>query len=402
VTVAAGANPPEPNDPTTTNQVGESTALHTATVDKRFDSMPPLVRGVVRGRDSRIDINGTQDTQSRLPVNGANLTGPATSSALDHTGSMALTQFGQIMGTVVDVRGDVIPGAEVTLTRAGFPGCRTLSTDENGFFKIDDVEPGVSFQIAVNATGFDDWESPALVLQPGQVMGLGGISLGLAAQNTTVTVRYNPAEIAEEQFKAEEKQRIFGIFPNFYVSYDGENVAPMTVKMKFQLALKASYDPVTIAGDALWAGIRQATDTPNYQQGLEGYGERFGAVSADGFSHIMIGDAVLQSLLHEDPRYFYKGTGTTKSRLWHALVSPFWSRRDNGTWGPNYSNVGGDLASSALSNLYYPRSNRGAGLFLSQFAISTGERVVVSVSEEFILSKFTHRGGHAKHDDPEH
>ena len=33
----------------------------------------------------------------------------------------------------------------------------------------------------------------------------------------------------------------------------------------------------------------------------------------------MIGGAILPSLLHQDPRYFYQGSGTKKSRALHAL-----------------------------------------------------------------------------------
>jgi hypothetical protein len=301
-------------------------------------------------------------------------------------------QLGRIMGTVTDVTGEVVAGATVVLTGPALSDCKTLVTSEGGFFEFDGVTPGVSFQVVVSATGFDDWKSPAIVLEPGAVKLLGSVQLVLAAQKTTVTVTYDAVKIATEQLKAEETQRVLGIIPNYYVSYEGEEAAPLTPKMKFQLALKVSYDPVTVVGVALMAGIRQATDSPNYPQGAKGYGERFGATSADGFSDIMIGSAILPSLLHEDPRYFYQGTGTTKSRLWHAMSSPFWSRRDSGTWGPNYSSIGGDLGSSALANLYFPKSSRGAGLVFSQFAIGTAERVIASVAQEFIVSKFTRRG----------
>lgn len=379
----------KPEQPGNSRAIRQSTFINAPNADARFAGALPLIPGVVRGPGGGINLKDTQGTQGDMLLDSVNVTDPAASSTFDHTASMA--QPAQVIGTVVDLQGDAIPGAKVVLTHPGSPYRSTLSSDANGFFKIDDVEPGVSSQIVVSAIGFDDWTSPALVLKPGQVMSLGGISLKLAAQNTTLTVRYNPVETATEQLKAEERQRILGIIPNFYVSYEGQNAAPMTAKMKFQLALRASFDPVTIGGAALWAGIRQATDTPNYQQGWTGYGERFGAVSLDGFSHLMISDAILQSALHEDPRYFYQGTGTTKSRLLHAISSPFWSRRDNGTWGPNYSNLGGDLVSSALTNLYYPKSNRGAGLVFSQFAIGTAEHVVNGLAEEFILSRFTHR-----------
>jgi hypothetical protein len=304
------------------------------------------------------------------------------------------SQFGQIMGTVTDVNGDPVIGATVVLTGPYTIGRSSCVTPGNGFFHFEDVKPGAEYEIEITAQGFADWMSPAITLAPGQLELLGSIELRLATQLTTVKVTYNPVQIATEQIKTEETQRVLGIIPNFYVSYEGDDAAPMTPKMKFEMALKVSYDPVTIGGVALWAGLRQAMDSPDYPQGAEGYGERFGAISADGLSDIIIGGAILPSLLHEDPRYFYQGTGTTKSRLWHAISSPFWSKRDNGSWGPNYASMGGDLGSSALSNLYYPKSNRGAGLVFSQFAIGTAERVIASVGQEFVLSRLTHRGGH--------
>jgi hypothetical protein len=108
------------------------------------------------------------------------------------------------------------------------------------------------------------------------------------------------------------------------------------------------------------AGARQAARTPDYVLGAKGYGQRFGAEAADGISDILIGGAILPSILHQDPRYYYQGTGTTRLRLGHALSSPFVCRGDNGRWQPNYSSMGGDLASSALMDTYYPQSNRGA------------------------------------------
>lgn len=298
------------------------------------------------------------------------------------------------MGTVTDLRGDAVAGAAVLLTSPDLADRKKATTPGSGFFDFENVKPGAVYHITITADGFTEWTSPPITLQPGEVKLLGSVPLRLATQNTTVTVTASPVEIATEQFKIEQTQRVLGVIPNFYVSYAGANAAPLSSKMKFQLALKVSYDAVTIAGVALVAGLRQATDTPDYQQGLKGYGERFGAVAADGFTDIMIGGAILPSLLHQDPRYFYQGTGTTKSRLLHALSSPFVSRSDNGSWGPNYSSMGGDLASSAIANLYYPKSNRGARLVFSQFAIATAERMGATVAQEFVLARLTRRGGH--------
>ena len=294
-----------------------------------------------------------------------------------------------------DVNGDPVADATVVLSTTERDDPRMLVTPENGFFEFNEVQPGTPYQIKITAKDFADWTSPAITLRPGQFKIVTGIRLGVAMEHTTVEVHYDPVEVATEQFMSDEKQRVFGIIPNFYVSYDND-AAPLTTKMKFELALKVSVDPVTAAGTLFVASAKQAGNSPKYGQGWGPYGERVGAVAADGFSDIMIGGAILPSLLHQDPRYFYQGTGTTGSRIRHAMFSPFVAKGDNGKWQPNYSSMGGVLASSALANLYYPQSNRGVGLVFGNFAIGSAERIGASLAQEFLLGKFTRRGGHMK------
>jgi hypothetical protein len=298
-------------------------------------------------------------------------------------------QSGSITGTVEDVNGGLLPGATVSIDGPAPSDHRTVTTNENGIFTLSDLWPAASVKITVNAKGFAVWISPAIILTPGQFMDMTEIHLSLADVATTVDA-IMPEQLALQQVKAEEKQRVLGVIPNFYVVYD-KNPMPLTTRMKYQLALKAVTDPVTIAGSALLAGIDQAADTPNYVQGLKGYGQRFGATYADGFTDIMIGGAILPSLLHQDPRYFYQGTGTKKSRALHAISAPFVAKGDNGQWQFNYSSIGGDLASGALSNLYYPVSNRGASLVFTGALISTGGRVANALAQEFILHKITNK-----------
>lgn len=300
-----------------------------------------------------------------------------------------------LLGTVVDVNGDPVPEATVTLEAPDASGRRSVVTAENGFFQFHDVKPETPYQLDVAAKNFASWTSATLTVEPGQFKIVTGIRLRIEMERTTVDVHYDPVEAATEQFKAEEKQRVFGIIPNFYVAYDS-NAEPLTTKMKFRLAFKISADPVTAAGVLFVATARQAANSPRYGQGWGPFGERLGAVAADGFSDIMIGGAILPSLLHQDPRYFYQGTGTNGSRLRHAMFSPFVAKGDNGNWQPNYSSLGGDLGSSALSNLYYPTSNRGVGLVFGNFAIATAERIGASVAQEFLFAKFTRRGGHVE------
>ena len=300
-------------------------------------------------------------------------------------------QTGIIVGTVTDINDDTVAGATVVLEGPVQTDPRTVVTNGNGFFEFKDVEPGTTYHVTASAQGFANWTSPAVILKPGQYEILTGSKLHIAEALTTITVAApvaSPQEIAAAQVKVEEQQRIFGIVPNFYVVYN-HDAAPLTAKLKFRLATKVLVDPVTIIGVATFAGINQAADNPNYGQGAKGYAERFGAGYADGAIDIMVGGAILPSLLHQDPRYFYQGTGTNKSRALHALSSPFVCRGDNGRLQPNYSTIGGDLASAALANAYYPESNRGPGLFLGNFFIATGERALANVAQEFILRRLT-------------
>jgi len=304
-------------------------------------------------------------------------------------------KLGIITGTAIDVNGGPVPNATVELKSLDGSDRHTVTTAQSGSFEFRDVQPAVPYEITISAQDFADWKSPSMTLEPGQFKIVTGIQLQIETQKTTVDVHYDPVQVATEQLKAEEHQRVFGILPNFYISYE-KDAAPLTAKMKFQLALRVSVDPVTAAGVLGMAGLRQAADSPRYGQSWRAFGERFGATAADGFSDIMIGGAILPSLLHQDPRYFYQGTGTTGSRIRHAAFSPFVARSDSGNWVPNYSSIGGDLASSALANAYYPKSDRGAGLVFGNFAIGTAERIGASLAQEFIVGKFTKRGGHVQ------
>ena len=300
---------------------------------------------------------------------------------------------GIIVGTAVDINGDPVPNATVELKSLDSNDPHTVITGESGSFEFRGVPPGVPYEITIAAQDFVDWRSPSMTLEPGQFKIVTGIQLEIRPQVTRIDVTYDPVQVATEQLNAEEHQRVFGFIPNFYVSYE-KNPAPLTAKMKFQLALTVSTDPVTAAGVFGMSAIRQAADSPNYGQGWGAYGKRFGATAADGFSDIMIGGAILPSLLHQDPRYFYQGTGTTGSRIRHAMFSPFVTRSDSGKSMPNYSSLGGNLASAGLSNLYFPRANRGVGLVFGNFAIGTAERIGASLAQEFIIGRFTKRGGH--------
>jgi Carboxypeptidase regulatory-like domain len=296
-------------------------------------------------------------------------------------------QAASITGSVADIDGGLIPGATIVASGPNSAQRPSATSDSFGAFQLHGLRPAVPYRIIVTAKGFAPASSAQVTLTPGQQLEISTFKLVVAAVETSITAE-SQEEIATEQVHSEEKQRILGIIPNFYVVYDSQFV-PLTPKLKFQLAAHAATDVVTIAGTAFLAGINQAADTPAYQQGWKGYGQRFGNIYAGGVSGILIGGALLPSVLHQDPRYFYQGTGTKKSRFFHAMEAPFIAKGDNGEWQPNYSSLGGDLASGALSVTYLPQSDRNASTVITGITTTTAGRIVNALAQEFLLSRFT-------------
>src|SRR5215813_8141078 len=322
-----------------------------------------------------------------IALSGAILAAPVSAQSAE----AANIKTGSIVGKVVDPSEDPIPGATVVL-RGPTGDLLTAVTKDDGIFALHDATSGIAYQITVTADGFAEWSSSVSV-EPGQDKTLTDIKLRILAARRAVTVTYSSKEVAAEQLKAEEHQRVLGFIPNIYVTYE-PHPEPLTTKMKFHLAYKGLTHPTFFAFEALWAGVEQAADTPDYRLGAKGYGGRFGANLASGTSEALFGNAILPSLLHQDPRYFYRGSGTKGSRAWHAIIAPFVCQGDNGKTQPNYSQWGGSLISASLSNTYYPDSQRGAGLVFTNFGTSMGLHVALGLAQEFILSKFTSRGKH--------
>jgi hypothetical protein len=300
---------------------------------------------------------------------------------------------GNISGTVVDPSGSTVAGAHVALTRDDKSPKQEVLSGDDGQFSFASVAPG-PFQITVTSELFTTQKLTA-ILHPGEILVLPQIVFALATEVTQVNVVVPRVEIAEEELKVQEKQRVFGVIPNFYVSYI-PNAAPLASKQKFQLAWRSTIDPVNFALIGAIAGVQQADNTfSGYGQGAQGYGKRYGASYADFVTGTFIGSAILPSLLKQDPRYFYKGTGTVRSRVFYALANSVICKGDNGHWQPNYSSILGSLASGGISNLYYPAQNRdGAALTFENTLIGIGETAATNLLQEFVIRKLTPNVSH--------
>jgi hypothetical protein len=294
---------------------------------------------------------------------------------------------GSIRGTVVDPNGTAVAAARVKLTRQDQSTNQEGQSGDDGQYSFANIPPG-PYQLSIAAEGFATKTSSG-TLHSGENIVVPQITLALTTEVTEVRVELSPIELAQEQIKDEEKQRVLGFIPNFYVSYI-PNAAPLNTRQKFELAWKSTLDPVTFGITGAIAGIQQANNQfSGYGQGAQGYAKRYGASYADVVTNTFIGGAILPSLLKQDPRYFYKGTGSKRSRILYAIANSVICKGDNGHWQANYSTIIGGLAAGGISNLYYPASDRGAGLVFENAAIGIGATAAANLLQEFVIRKLS-------------
>jgi hypothetical protein len=297
---------------------------------------------------------------------------------------------GAIRGQVTDESGAPLVGATITLEHDnGVPADKAVSR-ENGEFTLVNVVAG-PFRLVVSAPGFAPLTTSGAIAADEQ-LSLAPIRLTIAGGTIGVDVTPTRAEVAEIQIRQQEQQRVLGVFPNFRVSYD-PNAVPLNTRQKFQLSWKSVTDPVVFAGTGVTAGIQQArNDFSQFGSGGAGYAKRFAALYATNLTSTLIANAALPSLFKQDPRYFYKGTGTASSRAGYAISRAVIRKGDNGHWQPDYSRILGHLAAGAISNLYYPAENRQAvRLTFENAAIGLAGAAAGNLMQEFVLKRLTKR-----------
>ena len=297
------------------------------------------------------------------------------------------TATGTISGTVLDTNRDVLQGARVTVAGQSSSAIRTLESGSNGEFVFTGLYPD-TYKLTVAAPGMNTLTSSEISLHEGETR-LVSVMLSVFGGATSVTVSGNKEEMAEEQVQIAVRQRIGGIIPNFYSSYDW-NAPPMGAKQKLKLSLREIIDPVSLLTTAGWAGVQQYRNTfPAYGGGVEGYGKRYVTNLADDVTGVLLSRGVYPSIFHQDPRYFYKGTGSIHSRMLYAISAAVIARGDDGRWKPNYSHVLGTFSAAAISNLYYPASDRGASLVLINGLAGTGMSAFRNLLREFVFKRVT-------------
>jgi hypothetical protein len=199
----------------------------------------------------------------------------------------------------------------------------------------------------------------------------------------------NKNEASEDKRDKEARddvpKRIFWIIPNFMTANDQpENQGPLTTKQKYNIAWHQFADESAHFGNVLQAGISQAVNgIPHYGEGWGAFGERFLAQEGDQLTGSFLIYGVLPQLLHQDPRYFRKGSGSPLSRIGYAVTRVVIARTDNGNRVFNASQVFGQLGQAGISLTYYPREDRDVrGLFVG-WAVNQGYNIGWNQLKEF-------------------
>lgn len=296
--------------------------------------------------------------------------------------------LGTIHGTVTDPSGTPVGGIQVELTGGGLATAQTNITNRSGKFAFGGLEAG-NYSVSASGPGFEPVEATQVALGAGEDFQLPISITPMPKFVSTIHVTANTEKIATEQVKQETQQRVFAVIPNFSTSYEWD-AAPLTAKLKFRLEARTLIDPFTIASDAAIAGGEQYHDTfPGYGGGWQGYGKRFGATLADSFDARIIGDALLPSVFHQDPRYFYHGGPDINRRVTYALKETVMCRGDDQRQQFCVSRILGDFAAAGLANLYHAPGDRGVGITFRDTFIVLGGDAVGNEVREFISRGIT-------------
>ena len=299
--------------------------------------------------------------------------------------------MGAVQGQVLYPDQTPIASARLTLTPSVGPALTTVS-EPDGSFLFEQVPAG-AFTLTASADDVEPATANGTVPNGGAVE-LPSMVLRLSVVHTEVNA-ITQREAAEGEIHSEEHQRILHVVPNFLVVYDAEAV-PLSSSQKFRLSARNWIDPVNIGISAVSAGVEEGTNSyPGFGKGLRGYGRRFGASFGDATSSALLGGALLPSIFRQDPRYFFRGTGSTGSRLMFVLKQAVEQKGDNGHWQFAWSNTVGQVGSALLSDTYYPRQGHRWGANTGEFfALGFANTGISNLLQEFVFGHVTTRHSH--------
>ncbi|HEV2578025.1 MAG TPA: carboxypeptidase-like regulatory domain-containing protein [Acidobacteriaceae bacterium] len=307
----------------------------------------------------------------------------------------------RIKGVVSDIQGGLVPGAHIIIASTAPPTTHEATADSAGFFSVGGLVPG-TYSVTISSPGLKTYVVHDLHLRPGQIYSLPEISLPIAQTEADITVTLTTEELAETELHNELHQRVLGVLPNFYTSYQWD-AAPLTAKQKFKLTLHAASDPVFLSTTAITAGISLArNDESEYGGGEAGYWSRYGAAYGDAVIGRFMGSVVFSTVFHQDPRYFVMTNGSWQRRAWHAVSSTFMQRDDRTRrFEPAYAHLLGSATTGLIASTYHPGSSSGK-MVLDDTILDLGDKAANNLIREFVLRHLAkHIPSYAKGRPPE-
>jgi hypothetical protein len=218
-----------------------------------------------------------------------------------------------------------------------------------------------------------------------------------SAQQTEVSEQPppQPGTVAVRPTQPVEDKRAFGVIPNYKTAEESAVFEPLTVKQKFTIAVKDSFDYPVFATTAFFTGISQLNGDNNsiYGQGLKGFAHRYGIEYADQTLGNFFPEAIIPTLFHDDPRYFRRGVGSVHGRLLYALSRMVVGKSDTGVWTFNSPEIVGNIAAASLASTYHPHQ-RTTGDILSEASNFWESDAVGNVIKEFWPDIKRHFGKH--------
>lgn len=313
--------------------------------------------------------------------------------APQHTTPATSEAHCRISGVVSDIQGGLIPGAHVIAERVGAPADESpqkADADDKGYFRFSDLAAG-AYTVTISSPGFDTYRIPGINLKPGETYELPEVALPIARTTADATVTLTVVQIADAELNDELHQRVLGILPNYYTSYIWD-AAPLNMRQKFKLAIRATTDPVFYATTGLTTGIQYATSAnPEYGSGPSGYWELYASNYGGAVIGRVVTSVLLNSLFHEDPRYFVMTNGSVVRRSWHAISSTFLQRGDDKHWHPAYSNFIGGATAAVVVSTWHPDSNISMGQrVLNDTVLDLGGQAIRNLAREFLYRHLAH------------
>jgi hypothetical protein len=212
--------------------------------------------------------------------------------------------------------------------------------------------------------------------------------LGMPAQGSATAGTASSSSASQDSSNAPQDEppgsskRIFGIVPNNRTS-DQKRDQTLTPREKFSIAVADDFDRGTYMLAAGFAGYAQlGNSTPSFGHGLKAYARYWVAAYADQAVGNVMTEAIFPVMLHQDPRYFRRGTGSRWSRLGYAAGQIFVTHSDSGSMQFNFSEILGNLTAVGISNAYYP-DNRDVPDNALKFGIQIGTDMTGNILKEF-------------------